>query len=301
MLFPDFSTETRLMIWEEALREEASNRIVFLDTRTGRVIPTKHLASPLLSVNKESRQCALRFFGMKLTVERLKEPIGFDTHNDYDPVSDTGFKQSVDEVLPLYIYNDRNYGALYLSPRYDIFCTSFQINALKTRFHEDQDRLDWCLEWALTDFAYPDPDQIEWAEFGTFPKWVTTMAWEYTEQLERVLSLRILTPFSYYGNPKYRTWECFEEETQYSWGKDLVSYKTIQQYLFLVNGEDWEDSWVEPWVHYLVRRRPGEPLPVAYSVANMRELPWVWRQQDGEYRKVLDHSRYERQLCWESD
>ncbi|KAI0152908.1 hypothetical protein GGR57DRAFT_469452 [Xylariaceae sp. FL1272] len=73
--FPKFSllpAELRLDIWEEAVREEATNRLVILiDTR---VVPIKKLISPLLSVNRESRTRALKMYDTKLNIYRLPSP-----------------------------------------------------------------------------------------------------------------------------------------------------------------------------------------------------------------------------------
>ncbi|KAI0160779.1 hypothetical protein GGR57DRAFT_519668 [Xylariaceae sp. FL1272] len=74
--------ELRLEVWEAALDEEAVNRLpVLLDTR---IFPVKKLISPLLSVNVESRACALAFYDTKLTVYRLPlpepDPVFYEEH-----------------------------------------------------------------------------------------------------------------------------------------------------------------------------------------------------------------------------
>lgn len=64
--FPDLNPELRLMIWNEALLGERNTRTVIL--QDDRVMPLKHLISPLLSVNYESRTCAQAFYDVKLDV-----------------------------------------------------------------------------------------------------------------------------------------------------------------------------------------------------------------------------------------
>ncbi|ROV88262.1 hypothetical protein VSDG_09021 [Cytospora chrysosperma] len=76
--FPDLTSELRLMIWNEALLGERNSRTVIL--QDDRVMPLKHLISPLLSVNYESRTCAQAFYNVKLDVYAVPkaqdEPIG---------------------------------------------------------------------------------------------------------------------------------------------------------------------------------------------------------------------------------
>ncbi|ROW17783.1 hypothetical protein VPNG_00887 [Cytospora leucostoma] len=64
--FSDLPKELRLMIWEEALLGARDNRTVFLNR--DRIWPMKHLISPLLSVNTESRVCAQAFYHVQLDV-----------------------------------------------------------------------------------------------------------------------------------------------------------------------------------------------------------------------------------------
>ncbi|KAI1262860.1 hypothetical protein F5Y18DRAFT_438669 [Xylariaceae sp. FL1019] len=72
-VFQMFPTELRLDIWELALAEETSSkRLVILHDL--RAIPRKKLCSPLLSVNTESRRCALKLYSIKLSIYQVPPP-----------------------------------------------------------------------------------------------------------------------------------------------------------------------------------------------------------------------------------
>ncbi|KAI1262856.1 hypothetical protein F5Y18DRAFT_396506 [Xylariaceae sp. FL1019] len=76
ILFKMFPPELRLEIWAAALDIELENRLpVLLDTR---IYPAKKLISPLLSVNTESRACALAVYDTKLAVYRVPFPVPDD-------------------------------------------------------------------------------------------------------------------------------------------------------------------------------------------------------------------------------
>ncbi|KAI4861177.1 hypothetical protein F4820DRAFT_79433 [Hypoxylon rubiginosum] len=288
--FNELPMELRLQVWKEALLEESSNRIVFLDVRLSRVIPTKHLASPLLSVNYESRKCALEFFTMTLNVKRLLEPVGYES---FFVEPEVGGPPYISPVIASHYIEDGTHGVLYLSPRYDIFFVSFKLTAFRTGLDEDRHTEDWCLEWATSDgeeFIYT---QTDWLLFADSPGWVTGYADHYSSQIERVLALRNEYPFSPSEKWNDQSPEHFVEETIYTWNKEW--FDNIQQYLFYSYRIDWEDWWLENWVEHLIERQPGEPLPAQYSVAAMRELPWTLQlQQDGSERRVLDVSRFVR-------
>ncbi|KAH6657301.1 hypothetical protein BKA67DRAFT_554913 [Truncatella angustata] len=57
--FDQLPEELRLKIWEDALEDEYCSRLVFFCAKTGTLLPTRNLVSPLLIVNQESRECAL--------------------------------------------------------------------------------------------------------------------------------------------------------------------------------------------------------------------------------------------------
>lgn len=73
--FPDLPKELRLQIWEQAMIEARPNRRILIYKR--RVVPFKHLVSPLLLVNHESRTCARDFYNVKLDVHAVP-PITWD-------------------------------------------------------------------------------------------------------------------------------------------------------------------------------------------------------------------------------
>ncbi|KAJ4391860.1 hypothetical protein N0V93_005480 [Gnomoniopsis smithogilvyi] len=72
--FSEFPSEISLEVWRLFLEDEARDRrVVVWD---GRVMPFAHLASPLLSVNVESLQCALSFYPVKVNIYSLNDPDG---------------------------------------------------------------------------------------------------------------------------------------------------------------------------------------------------------------------------------
>ncbi|KAI2636989.1 hypothetical protein GGS26DRAFT_546727 [Hypomontagnella submonticulosa] len=67
--FANLPPELRYIIWDLALQQEARDRLIVV-CRIGspRFFPLKHHASPLLSVCRESRYLAERFYSLKLNV-----------------------------------------------------------------------------------------------------------------------------------------------------------------------------------------------------------------------------------------
>ncbi|KAK6070767.1 pectinesterase precursor [Seiridium cupressi] len=66
--FSKLPIEFRLITWECALSKESAKRIVLQDTYGGGLMPSKQLVSPLLLVNKESREAAQKFYNLRLDV-----------------------------------------------------------------------------------------------------------------------------------------------------------------------------------------------------------------------------------------
>lgn len=88
--FGDFPSELRLEIWRLYLEDEAQSRqVVIWD---GRVMPFRHLSSPLLKVNIETRTVALRFYPVKVNMYLLPENEDF-----FVPLSATRLDQLVAE------------------------------------------------------------------------------------------------------------------------------------------------------------------------------------------------------------
>ncbi|KAK9776317.1 hypothetical protein SCAR479_06929 [Seiridium cardinale] len=67
-LFSRLPIELRLIIWGYALSKESTKRIVLYDSSRGGLMPSKQLVSPLLLVNKESRDAAQGFYNLRLDV-----------------------------------------------------------------------------------------------------------------------------------------------------------------------------------------------------------------------------------------
>ncbi|KAK6209313.1 hypothetical protein LQW54_006418 [Pestalotiopsis sp. IQ-011] len=71
-LFQHLPLEARRMIWHEAMVMELPHRLVPLVSHEAApvIVPHRGLISPILAVNKESRQEAQRFFNLKISVHR---------------------------------------------------------------------------------------------------------------------------------------------------------------------------------------------------------------------------------------
>ncbi|KAH9901878.1 hypothetical protein F4778DRAFT_737998 [Xylariomycetidae sp. FL2044] len=67
-LFPELVPELQMMIWDSALAEEQTGRMVILGREDRRIQPTLHLVSPILSVNHQSRRVAKSFYDVALDV-----------------------------------------------------------------------------------------------------------------------------------------------------------------------------------------------------------------------------------------
>ncbi|KAI1383005.1 uncharacterized protein F4822DRAFT_421814 [Hypoxylon trugodes] len=159
--------ELRLRIWEQALVNESAGRVVILDERNNTIYPFKSLASPLLSVNVESRSCALEFYGTKLNV----------WVNGYPD----------DE-------SERPIGSLYLNSRYDIFTANFFVT-----YDFDLERCS-CYQRSM------DEEEIEpvnySVDFGTqeFPMFYATCSEDFCSCVERVLSIERAYPIPPYDD-----------------------------------------------------------------------------------------------------
>ncbi|KAI0899616.1 hypothetical protein F4806DRAFT_259392 [Annulohypoxylon nitens] len=129
--FSALPPELRLRIWDFALHQEAHDRLL-IALQEDRfsipyLVPLKHHASPLLSVNYESRKKAQTFYSIKLAVYETPE-IGFEEYV-------YGFVQSESPKLrPGYfrkIETDPNpKGTLYISPQWDIFVIVSGLDAI---------------------------------------------------------------------------------------------------------------------------------------------------------------------------
>ncbi|KAI0848104.1 hypothetical protein F5Y00DRAFT_98405 [Daldinia vernicosa] len=122
--FASLPAELRLEIWDLALHQEARDRLLIIgQTKNAPItnesplclLPLKHHASPLLSVNSESRYQAKAFYTAKLDVYEVprlsKEDINRNSKSSYQVQYINKAIQTASVVK----------GSIYLSPRYDFF------------------------------------------------------------------------------------------------------------------------------------------------------------------------------------
>ncbi|KAI0006454.1 hypothetical protein F4779DRAFT_632944 [Xylariaceae sp. FL0662B] len=124
--FKLFAPEVQDMIWNEFLLQESSDRMVILDRFTSRILPVKSLVSPLLSVERNSRRCALRFYDTELMV--FKVPSLFYELPPYGvpkPPRDEQFAKTCAAIARSEAEDCK--GAVYISPKHDIFITGIPV------------------------------------------------------------------------------------------------------------------------------------------------------------------------------
>ncbi|OTA98176.1 hypothetical protein M426DRAFT_326193 [Hypoxylon sp. CI-4A] len=132
--------ELRDIIWNIALREEGRSRIVLLHRRC--IVPFAHLNSPFLSVDRQSRRNAQKFYHVKLAACNISRcssnssggggggggGVSSDGSEDFDLFSVLSW-DGLDEDHDMAEVVDRllmgqartNMGAVYVSPEFDTF------------------------------------------------------------------------------------------------------------------------------------------------------------------------------------
>ncbi|KAI1776679.1 hypothetical protein F4818DRAFT_440078 [Hypoxylon cercidicola] len=167
MAFNTLPTELRLLVWNRALLEEASTgRIVFFDLDSSRVIPTKHLVSPMLTLNRESRYCALKFYSMKLTVARVPKTLDGNYKNS-----------SAIGAYSTFVIPDEPCGTLFLSQKHDIFVTGFKLGLARQSSYDGPEE-----RW----LTYDTYNYLIQLQAGRFPAYTTLPAKDYISQIERI-------------------------------------------------------------------------------------------------------------------
>ncbi|KAK7911636.1 hypothetical protein PG985_014117 [Apiospora marii] len=130
--FPKFSSlapELRHMIWDMALENEADNRIVLVHRLTLRVLPSKSLISPIMAVDKESRERALTHYNVKLSISTFPAP----SVTRPGPVEkwDHIYSRSRAERLLNDLSDDASKGCIYVNLARDKFLLSFTYSTAK--------------------------------------------------------------------------------------------------------------------------------------------------------------------------
>ncbi|OTB12925.1 hypothetical protein K445DRAFT_304658 [Daldinia sp. EC12] len=115
--FSSLPPELRLQVWKDFLHEETERRIVVINIYDFAAFPMKKHVSPLLIVNRESRQVAKAFYSYTLKVYR------------------TGRRRLLYEK-PGWKHNLKEAGILHLSLDQDIFMTSRYWGRQMIEFYE---------------------------------------------------------------------------------------------------------------------------------------------------------------------
>ncbi|KAK9770087.1 putative Alpha/Beta hydrolase protein [Seiridium cardinale] len=109
--FPLLPAELQIQIWQDALSEEAQDRIAVFDDIASRILPTPHLLSSLLCVNTQSRSEALRVYRTHIEVVILP---------DQDQIKEAGYDWV---TLPQSVVNELGIsrGVIHLNLSSDTF------------------------------------------------------------------------------------------------------------------------------------------------------------------------------------
>ncbi|KAI0834327.1 hypothetical protein F5Y06DRAFT_306777 [Hypoxylon sp. FL0890] len=256
--FDKLPVEIRLLMWEEALLEESSGRLIILDHSTHRVLPFKSLVSPMLTINKESRSCALNFFTIKLTVCKLPGPnhptINVKGSFDFNEVNEAPNSK---KRLYLSSQHDTFIAGLDLVPTEDAW---YLTHAICNNCHDDVEHMFYCCgrQYRLGNFLSP-------------AKYYTSEVHSFRPRIERVVSLFADGLCSPYSTPDYcscqpRSYE--EDIASRFWSKHL--FPGIKQYFYYPWGHK-TSTLVGELLEHLFQRRPVDLLPAEYR---MKELVW---------------------------
>ncbi|KAI1370636.1 hypothetical protein F4677DRAFT_465025 [Hypoxylon crocopeplum] len=252
--FNQFPAELRLRVWNEALLQESSERIVFLGPITYRIIPFKSLVSPMLSVNVESRACATEFYNVKLRVYRLLELSGHykKHHKIPDP-------QYFTEAA---MHSNTGEGCLYLSPQHDLFTAHFNMEA----------RLMSSIRPSMRRHPISTDD---WAHL----RHATSYARNLSSRVENAVAI-------YTHNGQVHRWDSGAkmelEQLQHSnktvdilWDDYMFPFVQRRFYYRRVSTE----LNIDDLLLQLYRRNPGQPLPNTYQIREIirgdRDNTWT--------------------------
>jgi hypothetical protein len=115
--FAKLPPEIRQQVWDAALIRESSTRLVLVWKKDFSIHPTRHLVSPFLSVNCESRARALDFYDVQLTIWKRRSPIDFEK----------AVNESLEEREPTVANGGlQPYGFARLNIAHDVFVLGFE-------------------------------------------------------------------------------------------------------------------------------------------------------------------------------
>ncbi|KAI2616143.1 hypothetical protein GGS26DRAFT_597045 [Hypomontagnella submonticulosa] len=306
--FNKLPPELRSIVWNEALLQESSERLVLLDLQPPVIFPFKSLASPLLSVNTESRYYAVRFYDFTLPVYSLE-------NDKYICWRDISRKR---RCLDAIVRTTKDKGKLYLSPKYDIFMAGLSVMSYvkgtfviwnrplnyegMPRYKNDMINHYWHCKRPSCKKSCCEPKRCL--------KYFTSPAFDLRPRIEKVLEVskddsfvkspKILSRCSWLWKNGYNT----DRQIDPQWPTD--PFPNIQEYSYIpwppiVPEEADEDRWAEHpepcnsavggLLLHLAERKPGQSLLAQYK--RRRELTWVDRVETKltnwcEMRYVVD-------------
>ncbi|KAI1136839.1 hypothetical protein F5Y05DRAFT_419793 [Hypoxylon sp. FL0543] len=257
--FKNLPPEVRHLIWDEALREESSERLVLLDHITHKVLPFKSLVSPMLTVDRESRSRAVRFFDMKLFVCKL-------------PVSRNPWRSSFHGFFDFHEMNEtpRSEKRLYLSSRHDIFMAGFELQPRAYGWSLVPSTCSGCKDEAQHMLFCGSFERTS-GSFRTPADHYASQVHRFRSRIERVIAVCVDGFCSPYNTSSYCTCQprSYREAVVDSfWSKTL--FPGVKRYFYYPWGSKTRTQ-VADLLEHLFQRRPGVPLPAEYR---MKELVW---------------------------
>ncbi|KAI1415528.1 hypothetical protein F5Y13DRAFT_207238 [Hypoxylon sp. FL1857] len=249
--FNKLPTEIRFYIWEEALLEESSERLVILDYLTHKVIPFKSLVSPMLIANRESRCLALKFFDLKLIVCNLPcilHPTLINSTGRFD----------LNEINQ----STNNKNRLYLSSRHDTFIIDLNLQPkacewclVPATYRDRQTIMQLTLRFPnLFDFSFPSPRRHYASELSDFRSRI--------EKVIHVHSLGALFPYLIQYCPRQSKLHL----RGYSGPK--TPFPIVEQHFYCPWVPKQKPTAIDLLQH-LFQRRPGHQLLSEYRIKEL--------------------------------
>ncbi|KAI0380639.1 hypothetical protein F5Y04DRAFT_281665 [Hypomontagnella monticulosa] len=280
--FNKLPPELRFLIWNQALVQESSERLVLLDLHPPSIYPFKSLVSRILAVNAESRRCALNFYETSLSVYRLKRK-----GVEWEDV----FTKNI--YLEIITRPTNSRGKLYLSSKHDLF-----MSGLTVYIHEQKPMVTWDL------LGKPDTMGQVWEDrpIAVFPcpiedkdsylpdlKYVTDSASNLLGSIENVLELRKYHSHARFHKVPSCNLLCSEYYDDFvrprAWPTD--PFRDIKQY------------WYLPWLVILSDGTPSCKLPPYYfSVEELLEPVLIELSEQVPGGKLWDGCQQKRELTW---
>lgn len=288
--------DVRRLIWEEVRRLEfAEGRIVLFNRLLFNIIPTRSLVSPMLSINRESRECILEYFDIRLPLYNMRT---VDSH----------YHQLFSREINWFNDIPREGWFVYISFKHDIFASGEDPRFKRDRALGFQDNV-----FAMTQsriLTLPDPNlananarpRYTSPRHRVLPKYTTRSIWKDRHRIQSVIAL-----FADEGLLTNHTPQCCPYQKR-QFRKALVDqfwsegdFPEIKRYLFYPWGPDTVAK-VDHFLEYILEARYNRFVADEYKP---RELVWGEKVEvTGRENVLMDPDIDENHRCicpWENN